>query len=79
MAVMNTRPTGPVTAMQVGQQTSNVAMTTGVAMKPGVSTSNLPTPHQPSIGLKPGTQPPPANVLQVVKQVQEEPLCNFRK
>jgi len=71
MAVMNTRPTGPV-AMQTGQQTSNVAMSTGVAMKPGVSTSNLPTPHQPGIGLKPGTQTPPAHVLQVVKQVQEE-------
>lgn len=28
--------------------------------------------HQPGIGLKPGTQTPPANVLQVVKQVQEE-------
>lgn len=69
---MNTRPTGPVAAMQAGQQTSNVAMTTGVAMKPGVSTSNLPTPHQPGIGLKPGTQTPPAHVLQVVKQVQEE-------
>lgn len=30
------------------------------------------SPHQPGIGLKPGTQTPPANVLQVVKQVQEE-------
>lgn len=29
-------------------------------------------PHQPGIGLKPSTQTPPANVLQVVKQVQEE-------
>lgn len=29
----------------------------------------LPSPHQPGIGLKPGTQTPPANVLQVVKQV----------
>ncbi|XP_057659426.1 CREB-binding protein isoform X6 [Diorhabda carinulata] len=29
-------------------------------------------PHQPGIGLKPGAQTPPANVLQVVKQVQEE-------
>jgi E1A/CREB-binding protein len=72
MAVMNTRPTGPVATMQPGQQTSNVAMTTGVTMKPGVSTSNLPSPHQPGIGLKPGTQTPPAHVLQVVKQVQEE-------
>ncbi|XP_072396536.1 histone lysine acetyltransferase CREBBP isoform X2 [Diabrotica undecimpunctata] len=30
----------------------------------------IPSPHQPGIGLKPQT--PPANVLQVVKQVQEE-------
>lgn len=30
------------------------------------------SPHQPGMGLKPGTQTPPANVLQVVKQVQEE-------
>lgn len=31
------------------------------------------SPHQPGIGLKPGNaQTPPANVLQVVKQVQEE-------
>ncbi|XP_044749866.1 CREB-binding protein isoform X2 [Coccinella septempunctata] len=29
-------------------------------------------PHQPGVGLKPGTQTPPANVMQVVKQVQEE-------
>lgn len=70
--MMNTRPTGPMAAMQAGQQTSNVAMATGVAMKPGVSATNLPSPHQPGIGLKPGTQTPPAHVLQVVKQVQEE-------
>ncbi|VEN43169.1 unnamed protein product [Callosobruchus maculatus] len=30
------------------------------------------SPHQPGIGMKPGAQTPPANVLQVVKQVQEE-------
>lgn len=72
MAVMNTRPTGPMAAMQAGQQTTNVGMATGVAMKPGVSATNLPSPHQPGIGLKPGTQTPPAHVLQVVKQVQEE-------
>ncbi|XP_077262697.1 histone acetyltransferase p300-like [Temnothorax americanus] len=68
LGVMNTRPTGPVAAMQAGRQTSNVAMTTGVAMKP----SNLPTPHQLGIGLIPGTQTPPVHVLQVVKEVQEE-------
>lgn len=41
--------------------------------------SNMGSPHQPGIGLKPGTQTPPnANVLQVVKQVshqQEENPC----
>lgn len=31
--------------------------------------SGMNSPHQPGIGLKPGTQTPPANVLQVVKQV----------
>ena len=72
MAVMNTRPTGPVGAMQSTQQSSNATMSTGVAMKPGMSPTNLPSPHQPGIGFKPGTQTPPANVLQVVKQVQEE-------
>lgn len=70
--MMNTRPTGPVGAMQAGQQTSNVAIVAGVPIKPGVSPTNLPSPHQPGIGLKPGTQTPPAHVLQVVKQVQEE-------
>jgi E1A/CREB-binding protein len=29
----------------------------------------MPSPHQQGIGMKPGTQGPPANVLQVVKQV----------
>lgn len=33
---------------------------------------NMQSSHQPGIGMKPGTQTPPANVLQVVKQVQEE-------
>jgi E1A/CREB-binding protein len=36
------------------------------------SAMGIQSPHQPGIGLKPGTQTPPANVLQVVKQVQEE-------
>lgn len=69
---MNTRPTGQVGAIQSAQQSSNANMTTGVAMKPGMSPTNLPSPHQPGVGLKPGTQAPSAHVLQVVKQVQEE-------
>jgi E1A/CREB-binding protein len=32
---------------------------------------SLQTPHQP-VGSKPGTQTPPANVLQVVKQVSQK-------
>lgn len=34
--------------------------------------NNLGSPLQAGMGLKPGTQTPPANVLQVVKEVQEE-------
>lgn len=33
------------------------------------SMGNMGSPHQPGIPQKPGTQTPPANVLQVVKQV----------
>ena len=72
MAVMNTRPTSPLAAIQSAQQSSNISMSTGVATKPGISPTNLPSPHQRNISLKPGTQQPLANVLQVVKQVQEE-------
>lgn len=38
----------------------------------GGGLGGMQSPHQPGIGLKPNTQTPPANVLQVVKQVQEE-------
>ncbi|KAJ8934660.1 hypothetical protein NQ318_017026 [Aromia moschata] len=44
-------------------------MATGGLSSPAMG---IQSPHQPGIGLKPGTQTPPANVLQVVKQVQEE-------
>ncbi|KAJ8981154.1 hypothetical protein NQ317_013819 [Molorchus minor] len=44
-------------------------MATGGLSNPAMG---IQSPHQPGIGLKPGTQTPPANVLQVVKQVQEE-------
>lgn len=66
MAVMES--TGSV--MLAGEQTTNVAMT-GVDMDSRVSTSSFPTPHQPGIGFKPGTQVT-TQVLQAVKQVQEE-------
>lgn len=40
------------------------------AVTPSSSGMNsMNTPHQSGIGMKPGTQKPPANVLQVVKQV----------
>lgn len=71
MAAMNTRQPG-VVPIQSSQPTSNAVIASGVAMKPGVSPTNLPSPHQSSMGMKPGTQTPPAHVLQVVKQVQEE-------
>lgn len=87
MAVMNTRtmPQGGSAALPV---TNSVSMSpSGVqSVVPGaVSPANsmnvmglgnanigLQAPHQPGVGLKPGTQTPPANVMQVVKQVQEE-------
>uniref|UniRef100_A0A1B6BX87 histone acetyltransferase n=1 Tax=Clastoptera arizonana TaxID=38151 RepID=A0A1B6BX87_9HEMI len=66
MAVMNTR----------GSVLGGSTVSPGAQQAPGaVVMPPLPAPgppHQPGIGLKPGTQTPPANVLQVVKQVQEE-------
>ncbi|XP_044255376.1 CREB-binding protein-like isoform X6 [Tribolium madens] len=81
MAVMNTR-----TLPQGNTMTSTVSLAGVPSVGPGaVSPANsmnssgmansaigITSPHQPGIGLKPGTQTPPANVLQVVKQVQEE-------
>ncbi|XP_065159068.1 CREB-binding protein isoform X2 [Atheta coriaria] len=82
VAAMNTRTVAPTSALP----TNNVPMVTNVpsvvppgAVSPSMNTNALgaaglgvQSPHQPGIGLKPGTQTPPANVLQVVKQVQEE-------
>lgn len=59
MAVMNTRGSA---AVMGSAAVSPGAPQTVVMPAPG-------PPHQPGIGLKPGTQTPPANVLQVVKQV----------
>lgn len=62
-------------------QNSRGAMTTPTGGKPAVmglahqpqgqqpAIMGLPS-HQQGIGMKPGTQGPPANVLQVVKQVK---------
>lgn len=51
------------------------SMSAGVSMKPGISPTSLPVGHhQAGLGMKPGPQSmgPSPNVLQVVKQVQEE-------
>jgi hypothetical protein len=78
MAVMNTRSTVPSGALP-GNSTAGgpggvlaggtVGQTGVMSGQPGAGNMvSLQTPHQP-VGSKPGTQTPPANVLQVVKQV----------
>ncbi|PNF21676.1 hypothetical protein B7P43_G11292, partial [Cryptotermes secundus] len=81
MAVMNTRSNVPSGALPGNSNTGGpggvlaggaVGQTGVMSGQPGVGNMvSLQTPHQPA-GSKPGTQTPPANVLQVVKQVQEE-------
>lgn len=83
MAAMNTRAVSTTNALPA----NNVPMIPGVQSvgPPAVSPASgmnagglgntglgVASPHQSGIGLKPGTQTPPAHVLQVVKQVQEE-------
>jgi len=64
MAVMNTRGSAVM---------GSSAVSPGAQQAVVMPALPAPSPqHQPGIGLKPGTQTPPANVLQVVKQVQEE-------
>lgn len=85
MAVMNTRtvaPTNPMTGGNIPLTSGVQSVCVPGAVSPAGSMgsvnagalggSAMQTPHQAGIGLKPGTQTPPANVLQVVKQVQEE-------
>lgn len=86
MAVMNTRtvmPSNNVPGVQMGGAVQSVptgAVSPANSMSaPGLGGAGaagglggMQSPHQPGIGLKPNTQTPPANVLQVVKQVQEE-------
>lgn len=84
MAVMNTtrtmQPTNSVPGGNVPSLTSGPQNVVSGAISPASSMSVnaipgagmvMPTSHQTG-GIKPGTQTPPANVLQVVKQVQEE-------
>lgn len=56
----------------VGAGAVSPAGAMGAGALPNAGLTGMQSPHQPGIGLKPGTQTPPANVLQVVKQVQEE-------
>lgn len=83
MAVMNTRtvptantiPGNNVAIVQGVQSVGPGAVSPAAGLGAGGMSGNplgVTSPHQPGIGLKPGNQPPPANVLQVVKQVQEE-------
>ena len=75
MAVMNTRSTVPSGALPGNSTTGPGGVLAGGTMgQTGVMNGqpvagnmvSLQTPHQP------GTQTPPANVLQVVKQISEE-------
>ncbi|CAH1390893.1 unnamed protein product [Nezara viridula] len=66
MAVMNTTRGGGGGG---GGGLSGGAVSPGGAGPPALM---APQPTHQSLGLKPGSQTPPANVLQVVKQVQEE-------
>jgi E1A/CREB-binding protein len=87
MAVMNTRSTVPSGALPGNSSAGGPGgvLAGGTAGQAGVMSGqpgagnmvSLQTPHQPA-GSKPGTQTPPANVLQVVKQVsQEKWLLNY--
>lgn len=80
MAVMNTRTAAPTPQVgPVGGAVSPMGTQGPLAGSVSPQLGGLPgqpqqpPSHQPGIGLKPGAaQPPSANVLQVVKQVQEE-------
>lgn len=78
MAVMNTRTAAPTVQSMSASTMQTASMSSGgnsggmspsSVSSPGSMMGGMGSPHQPGIGLKPGTQTPPANVLQVVKQV----------
>ena len=78
MAAMNTRTTFPFVVIPVDSSEGGPegVLAGGPVGQPGAgSMVSLQAPHQPA-GSKPGTQTPPANVLQVVKQVSSI-LCTF--
>lgn len=71
MSAMNT---GPMSANPMGSNTSLASPASAVSSPiPHMGNmNNLGSPLQPGMAMKPGAQTPPANVLQVVKEVQEE-------
>lgn len=71
MSAMNT---GPMSGNQIGSNASLASPASAVSSPiPHMGTmNNLGSPLQPGMAMKPGAQTPPANVLQVVKEVQEE-------
>lgn len=71
MSAMNT---GPMSGNPIGSNTSLASPASAVASPiPHMGNmNNLGSPIQPGMAMKPGAQTPPANVLQVVKEVQEE-------
>lgn len=66
--------TGPMAANPMGANTSLASPASAVSSPiPHMGNmNNLGSPLQPGMAMKPGAQTPPANVLQVVKEVQEE-------
>lgn len=80
VAMMNTRMNTSSNVMSTnvapmqGSTTPNNSSTNVSPVHPNQSPiGSLGSPHQPGVGVKPGTQTPPANVLQVVKQVSQLP------
>lgn len=71
MSAMNT---GPLSGNPMGSNTSLASPASAVSSPiPHMGNmNNLGSPLQPGMAMKPGAQTPPANVLQVVKEVQEE-------
>lgn len=73
MGVGSSVLSGPSSSSTMQAASSNASMNSSMSpnMQPSPSHLNNPlgSPHQPGLGVKPGAQTPPANVLQVVKQV----------
>lgn len=71
MSAMNT---GPMSANPMGSNQSLASPASAVSSPiPHMGNmNNLGSPLAPGMAMKPGAQTPPANVLQVVKEVQEE-------